>query len=177
MTEKDFFDESDSGVEWGTPEYIVEPLSNAINGFDLDPASGAEPKPYAKKRYTEEDNGLSKNWFGHVWLNPPYGREYNLKWAKKSERESKVEEVKSITALIPASTSTSWFQEFYAKADVFCFFDHRINFIGTKKQSATFSNVICCFGREELNNEYFSQLEEFGTVMVSGIQERSVFDF
>lgn len=72
MTESPPNSDSEAGVEWGTPEYVVSPLSDALDGFDLDPASGAEPVPYADERYTVEDDGLAQDWFGDVWLNPPY---------------------------------------------------------------------------------------------------------
>lgn len=49
---KDFYAEHDTGPEWGTPEWIWRPLSEALDGFDLDPASGAEPKPIAARRFT-----------------------------------------------------------------------------------------------------------------------------
>lgn len=84
---QDFYDSHEAGYEWGTPRWVVKPLSDALNGFDLDPASGAEPEPYADERYTIYDNGLAKEWFGDVWLNPPYGPDHNEKWAKKTERE------------------------------------------------------------------------------------------
>ena len=82
-SENEFYEDSNSGSEWGTPPYIVEPLSEAINGFDLDPASGAESVSFADTRYTKEENGLIQDWFGDVWLNPPYGRGHNEQWAKK----------------------------------------------------------------------------------------------
>ena len=43
------YDDFDSGVEWGTPKWVVLPLYRAIDGYDLDPASGAEPTEYAEK--------------------------------------------------------------------------------------------------------------------------------
>ena len=92
MSEQPHNSDSNAGVEWGTPKKYVLPLSNTIDGFDLDPASGAEPTPYADTRYTKEDDGLVQDWFGHVWLNPPYGREHNLNWAKSLIMKSPIVE-------------------------------------------------------------------------------------
>jgi len=56
--------------EWLTPPYIL----NALGAFDLDPcAASVRPWPTARTHYTFEDDGLLKEWFGRVWLNPPYG--------------------------------------------------------------------------------------------------------
>jgi len=159
----------------GTPKWIVNPLYKAIDGFDLDPASGAEPEPYAENKYTEEDDGLSQDWFGHVWLNPPYGREHNNDWAKKAFQESN--KTKSITALVPASTSTQWWQKYYAKADVFCFIEGRVEFLGAGDTAASFASVLCVFGQENLPGQYWIELDKMGTVMSSEVNQRSIFDY
>ena len=168
--------DSDVGVEWGTPKRYVLPLSDAIGGFDLDPASGAEPVPYAETKYTEEDNGLAKEWFGHVWLNPPYSRQDNPAWAEKTYEEAP--NCESITALVPASTSESWWQTYYSEADVFCFIDGRINFLGAGEERASFANVICVFNAQNLPEEYFLELSRMG-VLLNRIQinKGSIFDY
>ena len=64
--------ESDS-VEWYTPPNIFETLNLE---FDLDPASPENKPEYipVKSWYSIKDNGLEKDWYGRVWLNPPYSR-------------------------------------------------------------------------------------------------------
>jgi hypothetical protein len=37
----------------------------------------------AKNHFTIEDNGLQKDWFGRVWLNPPYGT-FTKYWIEKA---------------------------------------------------------------------------------------------
>lgn len=57
---------------WLTPPWIVE----ALGPFDLDPCSPLNrPWDTAAKHYTVEDDGLSFEWEGNVWMNPPYGKE------------------------------------------------------------------------------------------------------
>lgn len=53
--------------EYYTPLEIVRPLGK----FDLDPC-GVRGHETADIIYTKEDDGLSKQWIGRVWLNPPY---------------------------------------------------------------------------------------------------------
>lgn len=54
-----------------TPRWILDPLG----AFDLDPC-GNDPRPWdcAATTYTEADDGLVRDWFGRVWLNPPFDR-------------------------------------------------------------------------------------------------------
>lgn len=57
--------------EWYTPKEIIESLGE----FDLDPCAPVVPLwSTAKNHFTKEDDGLSREWFGRVWLNPPYSR-------------------------------------------------------------------------------------------------------
>lgn len=56
--------------EWLTPPEIIKALGDY--GFDLDPcAPVVSPFITARKCFTIEDDGLSKDWFGRVWLNHP----------------------------------------------------------------------------------------------------------
>ena len=57
--------------EWYTPKEIID----ALGTFDLDPCAPVNPLwQTADVMYNKNDNGLSKEWFGRVWLNPPYSR-------------------------------------------------------------------------------------------------------
>jgi phage N-6-adenine-methyltransferase len=162
MTGSDFYDEHDAGEQWGTPEWIWRPLSGALGGFDLDPASGAETTPIADSRFTVEDDGLAQSWYGDVWLNPPYGRSFNRKWAEKASQEAQRDSVDTLTALVPSSTGSNWFQETYADADYMTHVSGRIQFNGAGDTSATFYNVIATWG--DVTDEYIQALKEIGTV-------------
>lgn len=57
--------------EWYTPREIIE----ALGEFDLDPCAPIKPLWHtAKIMYNKADDGLTKDWVGRVWLNPPYPR-------------------------------------------------------------------------------------------------------
>ena len=173
---QDFYGSHDAGPEWGTPRWVVEPLLDALDGFDLDPASGAEPITYADETYTVDDNGLARDWFGDVWLNPPYGREHNESWARKVIRERERERCSTITALVPASTDTNWFQQYYSQADIFTFIDGRVSFHGAGDTAASFPSVICSFG--DFNDVYVRRLDEMGLVLArKDVSVGSVFDY
>jgi hypothetical protein len=75
-----------------TPEEVVEPARALLGGFDLDPASCAEANASigASTIFTIDDDGLSRKWFGRVFLNPPGGlvRLVNGRWEPVPKNEN-----------------------------------------------------------------------------------------
>ncbi len=54
---------------WLTPRFILEQLGS----FDLDPCAAAvNPAWVCDRYYTTNENGLSQEWKGRVFLNPPF---------------------------------------------------------------------------------------------------------
>lgn len=54
---------------WLTPPEIIR----ALGPFDLDPCAAPEPRPWVCAKQNYDNDGLTRNWHGRVWLNPPYG--------------------------------------------------------------------------------------------------------
>lgn len=67
---------SSASNEHYTPPGIVDKARALLGGFDLDPAScdKANETVKAEKIWTIDDDGLSKPWYGRVFLNPPGGK-------------------------------------------------------------------------------------------------------
>ena len=71
---------------WGTPEWLVDVVHDVMGRIDLDPASTDEHNERVKAGlyYTKEMDGLTRQWSGKVWCNPPYGRgellAFTTKW-------------------------------------------------------------------------------------------------
>lgn len=67
---------SHDSPEWYTPAVFVEAARLVMGGIDLDPASHAEANQtvHAALYYDEAHNGLTKAWYGRVFLNPPGGQ-------------------------------------------------------------------------------------------------------
>lgn len=104
---------------WLTPPHIIESLGS----FDLDPCTPIEmPWETARKRYTEIEDGLSQDWKGRVWLNPPYGSKATS-WLNKLATHG------NGIALIFARTETEmFFNEVWKKADGVLFIKGRLYF-------------------------------------------------
>jgi len=122
MTENQWWQTEKNDTVATKPE-LWRPLDRAIGGFDLDPAAGCEPTPIAENRYTVEDDGLTKPWFGNVWLNPPFTEKDQ--WYRRLFDQYENGDVDLAVALAQAGTDTAWFQDWFSTADVLCFIEGR----------------------------------------------------
>jgi phage N-6-adenine-methyltransferase len=120
-------------VEWYTPARYVEAARDVLGGIDLDPASSemANRTVQAPAYYDEDDDGLTRDWHGRVWLNPPYGKGTGL-FASKLVEEYKQRRVTAAVLLINAyGFDSSWFQPLWDH--LLCFTDHRIVFTSPQR--------------------------------------------
>lgn len=140
------FERSDQKDEWLTPPHIIE----ALGKFDLDPCSPINrPWDTAAKHYTIEDDGLSKEWKGRVFCNPPYGNE-TKKWLNKCAEHG------NAIGLVFARTETKmFFESVWGKADAIFFFKGRIAFhhvSGKKSGAAGAPSVLIAYGQENVDS-------------------------
>lgn len=108
-----------TSVDWLTPPDLVKKLGE----FDLDPCTPIKPPfVHAKNNFTINDNGLSKPWFGRVYMNPPYGNGME-KWMEKLKYHG------NGIALIFARTETKcFFNHIWEDAHAVLFVKGRIKF-------------------------------------------------
>lgn len=103
---------------WLTPRDLKAPLGE----FDLDPCAAPEPRPTAKRHIALPEDGLTVQWEGRVWLNPPYGRDTILWLAKLARHDCG-------TALVFARTETRMFADYvWGKARAILFLRGRPHF-------------------------------------------------
>ena len=108
--------------EWYTPAYIFEALGTR---FDLDVACPPEGPRYvpAVRWFTKDQDGLSEDWSGLVWMNPPFGHQSTKRqWLKKFFEHG------NGIALLPDRTSAPWWQEFAPLADAVLFVSPKVKF-------------------------------------------------
>jgi hypothetical protein len=133
-------------VDWLTPPDILRRLGR----FDLDPCCPSNmPWATADCMITENENGLHGEWWGRVWLNPPFGREA-VRWLRKLRDHG------NGIALIPARTETVMFYEcVWGVADGVLFLQGRPHFHRPDGTRAPFNSgapiALVAYGTANLN--------------------------
>lgn len=133
---------SSESPEWYTPPEVIARSLQALGEIDLDPCSDIGGNIPAAKRFTISDDGLSKQWAGRVYMNPPYGRGI-VAWAEKLCTEYARGNVTEAIALVPARVDTDWFRLFREFPK--CFIDGRLKFSG-HDNSAPFPSAVVYLG-------------------------------
>lgn len=98
--------------EWYTPSHIIDKVYNVLHHIDVDPASNeiAQETVKASTYYTEETNGLDKNWIGQIWCNPPYDAKNIKAFTKKFAEEYENGNMQEGIILTNSGTDTLWNQ-------------------------------------------------------------------
>jgi hypothetical protein len=87
----------------------------------LDPAA-ADPRPWDCAKTNWSTGGLTAQWFGRVWLNPPFHRYQVACWIRKLAQHGVG------TALLHARTEAEWFEPVWNTAQAILFLADRIHF-------------------------------------------------
>jgi phage N-6-adenine-methyltransferase len=126
--------------EWSTPQDLFDTL-NAEFHFTLDVCATKE-NAKCEKYFSLDDDGLSQEWTGTCWMNPPYGKDIK-RWIKKAY-ESKT----TVVCLIPSRTDTGWWHDYVMEGEV-RFIRGRLKFSGTKR-NAPFPSALVIFRGDSL---------------------------
>lgn len=130
--------------EWYTPKYIFDALGCR---FDLDVAHphGGKTNVPCDGYLSQSHNGLLADWFGLVWMNPPFGGRNALEpWLQKFFDHG------NGIALTPDRTSAPWFRNAWARADLVLFMP-KVRFIrpdGTEGKSPSTGTALWASGRD-----------------------------
>lgn len=143
-------------VEWYTPAKYLEGVRELLGEIDLDPASNdtANRIVRAKRYFSANDDGLALDWFGRVFVNPPYGKSEEHgslagAFCNKAMAEYESGNVQACVILVNSLHSQNWQAALYEYA--VCFVDHRIQFIsgdGEENKNPTFQNILVYLGPE-----------------------------
>jgi phage N-6-adenine-methyltransferase len=152
--------------EWYTPAQYLDAARKVMGNIDLDPATSeiAQHVVQAGDYYTEADNGLTQDWFGRVWLNPPYSKELIGPFIQKLLDEVGSGRVDEAIVLTHNYTDTAWFHNAESGAARICFTRGRIAFESPEgeKCAPTQGQAFFYYGQ---NPERFEQVfVEFGFV-------------
>jgi hypothetical protein len=129
--------------EWLTPPEIIKSLGI----FDLDPCSPINrPWDTALNHFTMLDDGLLREWFGRVWLNPPYGKALAA-WMNRMALHG------NGIALTFARTDTNVFHDnVFSIADSIFFIRQRLTFLNVDGSPGHFNggapSVLIAYGEQ-----------------------------
>lgn len=123
--------------EWYTPDEYIELAWDVLGEIDLDPASCefANRTIQARRYFTVEQDGLKQEWYGRVWMNPPYNAELVPLFAEKFAREYESGRVTEGIVLVNNATETNWFWNLAKCAKAVCFPKGRIRYTSQTRAS------------------------------------------
>ena len=160
--------QSSGEFEWYTPQDYIEAARLTMGTIDVDPASSdaANKIVKAEKYFTINDDGLKQNWYGNVWMNPPYSQPLITQFCNLLVEKYKDGEVEQACVLVNNATETQHYQTMLEEAKAVCFIKGRVKFIdkdGNSSGAPLQGQTILYFGNEaQVFAENFSY---FGRVL------------
>lgn len=130
--------------EWYTPKNIID----ALGPFDLDPCApvtGTRPYDFARFHYDKNIDGLSKEWFGRVWCNPPYSQPSLRLFIEKMAQHAN-----GIALIFNRMDNSLWHDVIFPTADAILIIRGRIKFLkeGVKgNHQAGCGSVLIAWGK------------------------------
>lgn len=163
---------SAQSTEWFTPPEYIKAVHQVLNGIELDPASCAMANQtvQAKRYFTKEEDGLSQEWRGRIFLNPPYGRAGTSRqvgqtelWINKLLHEWRAGHIQAAILLVNASLYKQWFAPLWQFP--ICFPTGRIAFVSPsgKYGRSPHSSALVYLGPQE--RQFARVFDAFGPVV------------
>jgi phage N-6-adenine-methyltransferase len=125
---------------WPTDPAFFARLAAEHGPFGLDPCASAE-NAKCPRYFTTVEDGLTKEWTGRVFMNPPYGRTMPA-WMRKAWEASQTT-AELVVCLVPARTDTRWWHEYATRGEI-TFIRGRLKF-GSLENPAPFPSAVVVF--------------------------------
>lgn len=153
---------SSDSDEWYTPNDITYRVLLTLGQIDLDPCSNSKTDPNipATKHYTIEDDGLTQDWSGKVYMNPPYGRVI-ADWVARMVEDYQTGMIDESILLVPSRTDTAWFR--LLRDYPHCFIWGRLKF-SENGTPAPFPSMAVYLGKD--TNKFYDAFRDIGDVYV-----------
>lgn len=152
--------------EWYTPRDYIERARRVMGEISLDPASNenAQSLVAASNFFTQESNGLDKDWNGNIWLNPPYAQPLISQFIEKLCLEFKSGRCKQAILLTHNYTDTRWFQEAAKHCSCICFTRGRVKFYSPSGAIAAPTQGQCFLYFGENSNGFIAEFSAIGFI-------------
>jgi phage N-6-adenine-methyltransferase len=122
-----------------TPDAVYEPLDSYYR-FTLD-AAALPCNARCPRYWTPEDDALTRDWYGRVWLNPPYSA--IAPWVAKSVGQVHAGNADLVAMLVPSRTGTRWYRDAVRNGAHVLHWPRRIRFTG---DPAPWDSSVLVFG-------------------------------
>jgi hypothetical protein len=177
--------------EWMTPPSEIELARTFLDTITLDPASNRIAQEYVRaEMFGSLDpndqyiancigDGLTKPWYGNVWLNPPYSSGNINTFVRKVIHE--VPSVDRMLVLVNSATDTAWFHSLLNNAQAVLFYRRRVKFWkmfdgkahdlwvsstnGKIVNNPRYLNTLFMFACEDLQSHFYNVYNERGTII------------
>jgi len=136
---------SSATCEWETPKEFFEKIDSRYH-FDID-VCATKDNAKCSRYFTADEDGLSQEWRGVCWMNPPYGKSIG-QWMRKAYESSQAGA--TVVCLVPARTDTAWWHDYAMRGEV-TFIRGRLKFGGTK-HNAPFPSALVVFSKEDTHH-------------------------
>lgn len=137
---------------WATPQGFFDSL-NKVFRFEIDVCAIAE-NAKCKTFFSPDVDGLTQEWNGVCWMNPPYGREISA-WVKKAYLSAKKNGA-TVVCLLPARVDTKWWHDYCSGGEIH-FIKGRLKF-GNSANSAPFPSAVVVF-RPQISDAFTKEQE------------------
>ena len=109
--------------EWYVNSSVIRAANRVMGGIDCDPASCKEAQKtvQAGVYFTKEDDGLTMDWIGRIFLNPPYNAKDMVAFIGKLLAEIKAGRVTEAIVLVHNRADTPWFGKLLEACECCCF--------------------------------------------------------
>ena len=117
--------------EWYTPPEYIEAAKRLMGSIEVDPASSDKANEIvgADIYYTKENDGLSKKWYGNVWMNPPYSQPTVSAFCNQFVENYRAGEITQGCVFVNNATETAFMQNMLSVCAAICLVRGRVAFL------------------------------------------------
>jgi hypothetical protein len=153
--------------EWNTPSRYIEMARDVMGGIDCDPASNeaAQATIRATLYYTAADDGLTRDWHGRTWLNPPYAHPLVAQFADKLLSDIDTGYTSEAIVLTNNCADTAWHRRLQERCALMCHHVGRIKFesgSGRESNGNAVGQTLVYFGPNR--DKFASVFREIGSI-------------
>lgn len=151
------------------PIWLIEIARKVMGSIETDPASCPKANAFVKARFfhTKKGDGLTKSWWGSIWLYPPYSMPLIEKFSIHLCQQHLYGDTREACMLTRNSTETPWCQRLLMSCDRFCLLNKKLTFSAPNKTVVTDEGGHILFYFGDRKSDFERLLKPHGIVFTS----------